>query len=108
MKLQRYTARLAAAAAIAALAIVTPASASSSAEESFTALRSIDAESLSSAQMHAITGQDGAAIAAALSAAAATAADPNTASLLTALSAAYSRITVPTARLIINRVLVKR
>jgi hypothetical protein len=104
MKLQMQGAGLAAAAAMAVLTAATPATA----EESFTALRSADAEALSPAEMQAITGKDGVSIADALSAAAAQATNPTVAATFNSLAAAYARITVPTSRLIINRVLVRR
>jgi hypothetical protein len=108
VKFQTFRAGLAVAAATAMLGAATSAYASASAEESFTALRAIDAEPLSPAEMQAITGGNALAIAAALNAAAARASSPTVASTLTSLAAAYSRITVPTSRLFINRVLVRR
>jgi hypothetical protein len=104
MKLQKQAAGLAAAVAMALLTAATPASA----EESFSALRSADAEALSPAEMQAITGKDGASIAQALSAAALHASNPTAAATFNTLAAAYAKITVPTAKYIINRVLVRR
>jgi hypothetical protein len=93
---------------MATLAALAPAPAWASAEESFVALRSIDAEPLSRAEMQGITGENTLAIVAALNAAAARASTSTAASSLSSLAAAYSRITVPTSRLFINRVLVRR
>jgi hypothetical protein len=107
LKIQMQKAALAVAAAAATLATVTPAHASASAEESFVALRSIDAETLSPAEMQSITGEATLDIAAALREAAARASNPTTASSLNSLAAAYSQITIQ-ARLFINRVLVIR
>jgi hypothetical protein len=104
MKLQKQSALLAAVAAIGVLGAATAANA----EESFTALRSADAEALSPAEMQMITGKDGVSVADALSAAAAQASNPTVAATLNSLAAAYARITVPTSRLFINRVLVRR
>jgi hypothetical protein len=87
--------------ATATLAAVAPAHASASAEEPFVALRSIDAETLSPAEMQSISGQTTLDIAAALTAAAARASNPTVASSLNSLAAAYSQITIATLRLII-------
>jgi hypothetical protein len=104
MKVQRQSSGLAAALAMVILSAAMPVSA----QESFTALRSADAEALSPAEMQAITGKDGVSIAAALSAAAAQATNPTVAATFNTLAAAYAKITVPTAKYIINRVVVRR
>ncbi len=90
--------------AVAALALAMPAGAT----QTFSALESVDAQALDAAEMQATTGQNSLAIAAALRAAATKAQNPTAASTFSALAAAYSRITVPTSRIIINRVLIKR
>jgi hypothetical protein len=106
LKIQIQKAALAV--AVATLAALAPAQASASAEESFVALRSVDAEPLSPAEMQAITGQDLAAIVAALQAAATRASSPTAASTFNSLATAYSLSTTLNSRLFINRVLVRR
>jgi hypothetical protein len=100
LKIQIQKAALAV--AVATLAALAPAQASAGAEESFVALRSIDAEPLSPAEMQAITGQDLAAIVAALQAAATRASSPTAASVFSSLAAAYSRATTLNSRLVVN------
>jgi hypothetical protein len=98
------SAGLAAAAALAVLAVVTPARA----ENPFSGLRSVEAEGLSPAQMQATTGQSGASVAAALTTAASQQSNATAAATFNSLAAAYAKITVPTSRLVINRVVVRR
>jgi hypothetical protein len=96
----------------ATLAALEPVHASASAEESFVALRSIDAAPLSPAEMQAMTGENLAAIVAALQAAATRASSPTAASTLSSLATAYSRTTTLNSRLFVisngKRVLVRR